>query len=333
MMLPRHSGEETPMSETDYEAYLRLLSRFLRLSARQRAEIRRELRAHLEEAIDDDIARGVPREEAILRALDDFGDAAELAARFCSIGRRRRWIMRGTMAAACIGFVALALTALTPNSVSTVIAEPGDDGMAPVRSSLAASADDPRADEILAALHRELPEVTFEDAPFEAIIDYLGELLQINIHVEWQRLEDAGVARDAPVTVNLRKISAARLLELVLGDAGGDVDLGYEMRHGVLVFSTREALMEHLSTRMYDVRDLLNMPPDGGASADVEDLSEQLTELILNVVEPDSWQPHGGSGYLQVFNGVLVVRQFDSAQREIQTLIDSLRATGAVPGD
>ena len=33
------------MSETDYEAYLELLARFLRLDARQREDIRRELRA------------------------------------------------------------------------------------------------------------------------------------------------------------------------------------------------------------------------------------------------------------------------------------------------
>ena len=56
---------------------------------------------------------------------------------------------------------------------------------------------------------------------------------------------------------------------------------------------------------------------------------EELTELILNVVEPDSWQNTGGSGYLQLFNGILVVRQYDSAQRELDALLCDLREAGA----
>jgi hypothetical protein len=41
------------MCDADFESYLDLLSRFLRLSRRQREDIRRELRAHLEDAIED----------------------------------------------------------------------------------------------------------------------------------------------------------------------------------------------------------------------------------------------------------------------------------------
>ena len=83
------------LSDPDYDAYLSLLTRFLRLSPSQRDEIRRELRAHMEEAIEAQLECGVPRDEAVRRALEDFGDAAELAARFSSIGSRRRWIILG----------------------------------------------------------------------------------------------------------------------------------------------------------------------------------------------------------------------------------------------
>lgn len=65
------------------------------------------------------------------------------------------------------------------------------------------------------------------------------------------------------------------------------------------------------------------------ATAQAGKSGEELTQLILNAVEPDSWQDAGGSGYLQLFNGILVVPQHDSAHRELDALLSDLRQTGA----
>lgn len=82
------------MSEREFETYLTLLCRLLRLDAAQREVIARELRDHLEERLAELKARGVDREEAVRSALDEFGDAAGLAAEFSLIARnvRRRWL-------------------------------------------------------------------------------------------------------------------------------------------------------------------------------------------------------------------------------------------------
>src|SRR5260221_7993869 len=88
----------THMPEQDFELYLSLLSRFLRLKTAQRGEIADEMRDHLEARLEELTARGLSRGEAIAAALDEFGDAAELANHFTQVAhiRKRRLIMRVT---------------------------------------------------------------------------------------------------------------------------------------------------------------------------------------------------------------------------------------------
>ena len=94
------------MSEQEFESYVRLLGRFLRLTEAQREAIGRELRGHMEDRLEELLGRGFTRDEAITAILDEFGDTAALASEFGKIGRRRKWVMRtttGTIAAAvCI---------------------------------------------------------------------------------------------------------------------------------------------------------------------------------------------------------------------------------------
>ncbi len=84
------------MSEQEFDLYLKLLAKCLRLTSGQRELIADELRDHLEERLEELARAGVPRERAVAQALDEFGDAAVLAAHFTTIARlkRRRILMR-----------------------------------------------------------------------------------------------------------------------------------------------------------------------------------------------------------------------------------------------
>jgi phage terminase Nu1 subunit (DNA packaging protein) len=84
------------MSEQEFELYLKLLAKCLRLTSGQREQIADELRDHLEERLEELARAGVPRAKAVVQALDEFGDAAVLAAHFTTIARlkRRRFLMR-----------------------------------------------------------------------------------------------------------------------------------------------------------------------------------------------------------------------------------------------
>jgi hypothetical protein len=119
------------MSDDEFDDFLGLLSRLLRLGNKQRHAISRELRAHLEDRLDELLAAGVPREQAVRQALDEFGDAAGLAAEFVSISRhkRRRWQMRITTASlAAMVLVAIGIFTFWPGGnagpgLSTVVAQ------------------------------------------------------------------------------------------------------------------------------------------------------------------------------------------------------------------
>src|SRR5258708_5728210 len=107
------------MPEQDFELYLSLLSRFLRLKSAQRGEIADELRDHLEERLEELAARGLSRDEAIRAALDEFGDAAELANHFTQVAhiRKRRLIMRVTFGSiTALAAALLVTTAFWPES-------------------------------------------------------------------------------------------------------------------------------------------------------------------------------------------------------------------------
>jgi Bacterial type II/III secretion system short domain len=112
------------MPEHDFELYLSLLTRFLRISPAQRDSIADELRDHLEQRLGELEAQGLSREAAIRAALEEFGDAADLANHFTSLARirKRRLIMRLTFGSA-VALAALVLisTAFWPESPNAPI--------------------------------------------------------------------------------------------------------------------------------------------------------------------------------------------------------------------
>ena len=84
------------MSNEEFENYLTLVSRLLRLDRRQREMIRHEMRDHMESRVEEMVKSGVERNDAIRCALEEFGDAAGLANQFQMISNfsQRRWMMR-----------------------------------------------------------------------------------------------------------------------------------------------------------------------------------------------------------------------------------------------
>ncbi|HJS07207.1 MAG TPA: permease prefix domain 1-containing protein, partial [Pirellulales bacterium] len=112
------------MKDREFENYLALLSGMLRLRRTQREGIAGELRDHLIEHVAHLEASGIAHEEAVRRALEEFGDTAALAANFQALVgmRRRRLIMRCTIGTTIVmtGLV-VALLAFRPD----VVDDPG----------------------------------------------------------------------------------------------------------------------------------------------------------------------------------------------------------------
>jgi hypothetical protein len=120
------------------------------------------------------------------------------------------------------------------------------------------SAPQPAVPQTLRILNQRLPEVAFRDTPFDQVMEFIGELTKVNVVVRWQTLEDAGVKRDTPISLQARNLRLSQVLWLIMNEAGGsDLKLAYRMSGNLLVLSTEADLDKEMVTKVYDVSDLL----------------------------------------------------------------------------
>lgn len=201
-----------------------------------------------------------------------------------------------------------------------------------------------RTDDIL---NQRMPEVSFEDAPFDQVLDWIANITGLDIVVRWEQLENQGVERDKAITVRVKNLRLTQVLWMIMNEVGGDVKLAYRASGTLLVLSTAEDLGKEMITKVYDVSDLLvklprfrNAPQidltqqtgggagggtggqifsqtgggqddeenDQGDEQDDEEM-QKLIELITQTVEPDSWAVNGaGPGTIHAFRRQIVVR-------------------------
>ena len=284
------------MSEEEFESYLGLLGRFLRLSESQRETIARELRDHMEDRLEELMERGHSRDEAIRIALDEFGDAAALAADFSRIGRRRKWIMRTTAATMGIAATVLIVSFLLPENRAFVPAPPltrADESKpaaaaTPVAQGRVFTAASDGGDVKPAAFIQTIPEMTFEETSFESVVEFLAEQNDLNIHVNWNALEIAGIDRKTGVSIKAKNVKLETALKLILdGVGGGNAPLGYMIRDGVVVITTQEDLDTHTVVRVYDCRDLIPRPLTNQQRQILETMAREVSSNKGESIFPD----------------------------------------------
>jgi type II secretory pathway component GspD/PulD (secretin) len=112
------------------------------------------------------------------------------------------------------------------------------------------------------ALNQSVP-VDFDNVQLSTVIDYLRNTTDVNFFVNWAELEDAGVARDTLVSLQLTDVPASRALELVLTQAGARSiePVDYGIIEGVVHVTSQRDLQTSTTTRVYDIRDLLVQVP------------------------------------------------------------------------
>jgi beta-lactamase regulating signal transducer with metallopeptidase domain len=191
-------------------------------------------------------------------------------------------------------------------------------------------------------LKKPLAKVDFNGQALGDVIDFLRDAAGVDILVEWAALEQNGIPRDAPVTIQLREPTPVdAVLQLMFRSMG--LGLQYEVEKGVVVIgpsSQRAAAV----TRVYDVSDLVaatptfgapvpgpvppvggGVGPEGGMITDMSDVG-QLIRLIMSTVEPNSWRDSGGElGSITFFKNKLVIKTSEPVHKEITSLLEMLR--------
>ena len=199
-------------------------------------------------------------------------------------------------------------------------------------------------------LDRVIPELNFNAVGFSDVIDFLRNLSGAKIYVNWKSLETVDIDRNTPVTARFRSIPFRKLLSIVLDAvSGGKQKLAYSTDGGVITISTADDLSKNVDVRVYDIRDLLVIPPDyvapqlmrgfPGATTMAatgpalpaaptrEDLVKSIDKMIEDTVAPETWKDRGGSvAALRELQGQLIVTQTPENQLQIVQLLEQLRA-------
>lgn len=263
------------MSQQEFENYLALLTRLLKVAPQQREQLAEEFRAHLDDRLEELVAGGMQREKAVHQAIGEFGDAASLAAELAQIAqrRRRRLIMRmsyaGVAALALVGLLVFALwpdgrqVQGPPAAVAQGGAQEKTETPAALPKATVRNAD--KASEahakIQAALDQEV-EFSFVDTPLKDFGEFISAHYEIPVIFCRAALEDSAISMDTPVTSTLRGISLRSALRITLGE----LKLASVIWDEVLQITTPEDAESRMVTRVYDCRELLALPSPPGSS-------------------------------------------------------------------
>jgi hypothetical protein len=339
------------MSEHEFENYLTLISRFLRLSPAQREAIGEELRDHFESRLAELVDRGHSHAEAVRLALEEFGDAAGLAANFSSITqtRRRRLIMRCTVAsvAALAAAVVVAMAVWPENHagriVGNAVADTKEQRPDATEKNQTLRAAQPKS-EVDAKLDG-YTALEFQDVPLKVVLEYIHDKHQIDIYTKMAKLRDQGIdPAQVPVTFNLHHVRTRLALDVILQESG----LAYYVDDGIVFVTTSEDVKQKLVTRIYDCRKILaadateNRPweaPSGPEPKSDHDMApakssakhsihdtpvEKLIGVVTSIVDSPSWSEAGGPGTIGEYNGLLIVSNTPAAHDQIGKLLDEL---------
>lgn len=247
------SGEMTPR---EFQNYLALLGRLLRLGKGQREAIAEELRSHLEERLAALAEQGVAPDEAVSTALAEFGDAAALAAEFSAVfsAKKRRWIMRMTISSVAAAILAVgAIISLWPDGHGNLappaaIAQKAEEE---TRAEEAPKAPDP-SEETWCKLQQP-GQADFIDVPLGEVLDFLADVSQVQFYVDRNALEDVGLDPASTIDLSLKDVPIEMILRLALRQ----LYLTYTLDHGVVIVTTPETAEISMIIRVYPVADLL----------------------------------------------------------------------------
>ena len=332
------------MSQQEFDSYLALLCRLLRIAPQQREQVAEEFRTHMEDRLEELLATGLPREEAIQQAIGEFGDAAGLAAQLLKIqqGRRKRWIMRISVASVlCVSLAGLLCLALLPEHQQLPVIAKAQAQQESEKSGAVSTSDTPE-ERIEKALSRP-SDLDVHNQPLKDVIASIQQMAKVPVILLVKKLEEAAINLETPVTFDVKGISLKSALRLMLGELG----LTYVIEDEVVQITTPEDAGSRLHIRVYDCRELLTMPgtknvapkvagnleavpngvppgtvPGAGGGQRKPMLPDNLVQVVTSSVDPDSWDDVGGPGNAIEYKGMLVVLQTSDCHAKVEKLLN-----------
>jgi len=327
LKIQRAEREASPSGSV--ASWLDVLEALLGLPPEEAKAIREELASHLQERVRDLTVTGKSESEAIQAAISELGDAAELARRYQQA--RGRTTRSTIMQVALVSAVAVALTAggfavrgasearqqaaaarerelmakvsaykaVTAAALANGEAQPGAQGENLLAGTELFELDD--ADGVVVSV---TPTQTWGD-----LMQQVAQATKRTLVANAASMNSSGLAPGANVGLEIHEMPLAEALRLLQEHTDASRDpLEYRTSGTVIEFASRSHFdRREVQTRTYDLgvlaQALLDKEAAGPAPRDEErhtrisaeeTVSEQVTELMQSLVNPDMWQNNGG---------------------------------------
>ena len=186
-----------------------------------------------------------------------------------------------------------------------------------------------------AHLRKVIPELCLNNVPLHTAVAMLRAQTGADVRLD---ADPSGGEVDVtmPVDLHLRDATLRQALEALV-DYPGRLYLGFAVHGDSIVVAQHDRLGHYAYARAYDVRDirLQTLPPgtdSGGcfpntAPPERVQMDEELSRLLVEMVDSEGWVDNGGlSGAVRTASGRLLVHAPSETHRQIQELLDPLRA-------
>jgi hypothetical protein len=97
-------------------------------------------------------------------------------------------------------------------------------------------------------LKRKISKTAFKDAPLSEVFKRLRDDSKVNISVHWLYLKAVGIDMKKKISLSMAGASLEKVLRGVL-EAAAPGKLGFDIRKGVLVVSSKEAMAEQAAKK------------------------------------------------------------------------------------
>lgn len=173
---------------------------------------------------------------------------------------------------------------------------------------------------ILAALE-EKTSIEFIDEPLSGVVQFFKDRHRIEIQIDTKALEDLNMGTDTPIAKTIQNVKLRSGLNLILRDLG----LTWVITDEVLMITTNEEAELCLTTRVYDVSELVAVQDPGGKRWSDFD---SLIEVITGTIESETWESVGGAGSIVELEyrgaSVLIIRQTLDVHAQVCKLLEEL---------
>lgn len=135
--------------------------------------------------------------------------------------------------------------------------------------------------------------------------------------LDHRELENANVNSKSRILVE----SEAEAAKETLYEALHPLALDWMIHGSTVTVTSSERASNEIKVRVYPVRDLTEVFLNGRSEKDFD----SLIDVIVNTVDPDSWDENGGKGTISPFAGNLVFRQTREVHLQVAGLLAALR--------